>query len=108
MEPSADQAARAGSRTGEFLDLRLYIVGKLPNSARARANLEAICQKYLVDNCYKLEIVDILKDPLRAVRDKVLVTPTLVKLGTPLVMIVGDLSQEETVLRALGLQSGTW
>jgi circadian clock protein KaiB len=103
MKPSADQPVETNSMVGEFLELRLYTVGKSPNSVRARANLEAICRKHLADGCYNLEIVDVLQDPARAVHDKILVTPTLVRVAIPPVTLIGDLKDEETVLYFLGL-----
>ena len=61
----------------EVLLLRLYVAGESPNSLRAIANLQAMCREYLGSGC-RLEIVDILEDPLRLFTDGVLVTPTLV------------------------------
>ncbi len=88
------------------LVLRLYIAGHAPNSMRALANLDAICQESLRGSC-ELEVVDILDEPLRALRDGVLVTPTLLKLRPPpLVKIVGDLSERSKVLIALGVKGG--
>lgn len=85
---------------------RLYIAGEAPNSRIAIVNLEAICQECLRGH-YELESVDILQDPLRAFRDGILVTPTLVKLSPPPVCkIVGNLSERSKVLRVLGLSGG--
>jgi circadian clock protein KaiB len=62
--------------------LRLYIAGEAPNSALALANLGAIIAEY-PDERLHLEVVDILKDPRRAIADAVIVTPTLMRI-TPL------------------------
>jgi circadian clock protein KaiB len=84
--------------------LRLYIVGSAPNSVQAIANLEAICQEYLKDG-YKLEVVDILEHPRRALAEGVLVTPSLDKLSPrPTANVVGNLSDKNKVLLALGLK----
>jgi circadian clock protein KaiB len=84
--------------------LRLYIVGGAPNSVQAIANLEAICQEYLKDN-YKLEVVDILEQPRRALTEGVLVTPSLTKLSPrPAANVVGNLSDKNKVVLALGLK----
>jgi circadian clock protein KaiB len=84
--------------------LRLYIVGGAPNSVQAIANLEAICQEYLKDN-YKLEVVDILEQPRRALTEGVLVTPSLAKLSPrPAANVVGNLSDKNKVVLALGLK----
>jgi circadian clock protein KaiB len=83
--------------------MRLYISGNAPNSVRAIANLEAICQEYLKDG-YKLEIVDVFEQPIRALTDGVLVTPSLAKVApAPVANIVGNLSDRSNVLLALGI-----
>jgi circadian clock protein KaiB len=87
----------------DVLSLRLYVAGRSPNSVRALANLRAMCGEWLADDDWQLEVVDVFADPMRAVEDKILVTPTLLKLTPPLVQIVGDLSQRETVVAALDL-----
>jgi circadian clock protein KaiB len=84
--------------------LRLYIAGGAPNSVQAIANLEAICREYLKGG-HKLEVVDVLEHPQRALAEGVLVTPSLAKL-TPLpsATVVGNLSDKAKVLLALGLK----
>ncbi|CAN5245307.1 hypothetical protein BH09SUM1_BH09SUM1_10380 [soil metagenome] len=82
---------------------RLYVAGDGPHSALARANLDAICTEYLSGRC-EIEVIDVLRDPLRAMTDGVMLTPLLVKLlPAPTRKIVGTLSQREPVLLALGL-----
>ena len=82
----------------------LYIADSAPNSVRAVANLEAICKKHLKDG-FKLEIIDVLEYPLRALADGILVTPSLAKVSpSPSVKIVGNLSDKGSVLRALGIR----
>jgi circadian clock protein KaiB len=84
---------------------RLYVAGDAPNSALARRNLHAICQAYLPDR-HVIEIVDIYLEPARALADKVFMTPTLLKLAPPPPQsLVGSLSQTQTVLLALGLDT---
>jgi len=73
---------------------------------RALANLYAICRKHFPES-HRIEIVDVLKEPLRALAEAILVTPTVVKLSpAPEQQIIGNLSDEEEVLRALGLPQG--
>lgn len=82
---------------------RLYLAGGAPNSVRAFANLYAICRKYFPGS-HRIEVVDVLKEPMRALAEAILVTPTVVKLSPwPEQQIIGDLSEEEEVLLALGL-----
>lgn len=94
-------AARAGTTV---VVMRLYIANSAPNSALAVANLESICKEFLQDH-FKLEIVDVLEFPRRALADGILVTPTLTKLSpTPNAKIVGNLSDRVRVLHALGIK----
>ena len=82
---------------------RLYVAGDALNSAQARANLAALCRAHLAGR-YQIEIVDVFKEPKRALADAIFMTPTLVKLAPlPERSIVGTLSQTHTVLQALGL-----
>ena len=84
---------------------RLYVAGDAPNSAQAFANLTALCRARLTDR-HEIEIVDVFRDPKRALIDGIFMTPTLVKLApSPIQMIVGTLSQTQTVLHALGLEA---
>ena len=81
----------------------LYITDSGPNSVRAVANLEAICKEHLQGN-FRLEIIDVLQYPLRALADGVVVTPSLAKLSPlPAATVVGNLSDKSGVLRALGI-----
>ncbi|WP_373481072.1 circadian clock KaiB family protein [Geminocystis sp.] len=83
--------------------LRLYITGNSLNSQRAIANLLKLCKEEL-NNQYKVEIIDVLEEPHRAEREKILVTPTLIKqLPPPLQRIIGDLSNKERVIYGLDL-----
>jgi circadian clock protein KaiB len=82
--------------------LRLYVAGGAPNSVRAIANLAEICKQHL-RSAFTLEIIDVLKSPLRALADGVLVTPHLAKLSHPAAKIVGNLSNRVSVLAALGI-----
>ena len=88
---------------GTALLLRLFVAGEGPNSREALANLEAIRQRCLHPDDVQVEIVDVLEDPLRALEDGVLVTPTLKAYNSPPVSIVGTLRDHQKVMRALGL-----
>jgi circadian clock protein KaiB len=83
-------------------ELRLYVAGQTPKSIAALANLRRICEEHLAGQ-YKIEVIDILKEPDRAKRDEVFAVPALVrKLPEPMRKIIGDLSNTERVL--VGLQ----
>ena len=93
-----------GAELTTVVVLRLYIVGGAPNSVQAIANLAAICQEYLKDG-HRLEVVDVLKQPGRAMAEGVLVTPSLAKLSPlPTANVVGNLSDKAKVLLALGVK----
>ena len=84
---------------------RLYTAGDAPSSAQAIANLTALCRTHLRDR-HEIEIVDVFREPKRALTDGIFMTPTLVKLApSPARRIVGTLSQTQTVLQAFGTGS---
>ena len=82
---------------------RQYLSGNTPNSEQARLNLNRLCRIHLHGR-YQIEVVDVLRDPDRALRDQIYMTPSLVRLApSPVFMIVGTLSNSDSVLQALGL-----
>jgi circadian clock protein KaiB len=82
---------------------RLYIAGDTQNSVQALANLSALCEACL-PNHYEIDVVDVLREPTRALSDSIFMTPTLVKLApSPVQRIVGTLSESGRVLQVLGL-----
>jgi circadian clock protein KaiB len=84
-----------------IVHLRLYVSGNAPNSVAAIANAKAICAEHFASR-HDLEIVDLLMEPLRALPDGIIVTPTLIKLlPLPVLRIVGNLSDRHQVLLAL-------
>jgi circadian clock protein KaiB len=90
-------------RIGDSFKLRLYVAGDTPNSAQARTNLTAMCRKFLPGR-HTIEIVDVAREPNRALTDGIFMTPSLLKLApSPVRMIVGTLSHPDALLEALGL-----
>jgi circadian clock protein KaiB len=88
----------------KMLVMRLYVARDAPNSVRAIANLAEICKEYLQGR-FKLEIIDVLEFPLRALADGILVTPSLAKISpSPAAKIVGNLNDRRNVIQALGLK----
>lgn len=84
--------------------LRLYVAGHTPKSARALANLQALCEEHLAGE-YTIEVVDLVKNPQLAEGDQIVAVPTLVrKLPPPLKRIIGDLSNTEKILVGLDLR----
>jgi len=82
---------------------RLYLAGDALNSAQALANLSAFCREHLPDR-HEIEVVDVFREPKRALADSIFMTPTVIVLAPPPVRrIVGTLSHTLTMLLALGL-----
>jgi circadian clock protein KaiB len=89
---------------GNFWELRLYIAGQTPNSIAAIANLKKICEEQLQGK-YRIEVIDLLKNPQLAKGDQIVAIPTLVRrLPPPVKKIVGNLSKTERALVGLDIQ----
>ncbi|WP_428483579.1 circadian clock KaiB family protein [Rhodopila sp.] len=83
--------------------LRLFVAGSTPRSRRAIENLKQVCDQHLVGQV-DLEVIDIYQQPELAEKHQVVAVPTLVKLlPLPVRRIIGDLSEQERVLRGLEL-----
>ena len=84
------------------LVLKLYIAGQTPHAQRAIRSAQAICERRLGEaQC--LEVIDVTGQPQIAERERILATPMLIRESPlPRRRIVGDLSDVERVLAALG------
>jgi circadian clock protein KaiB len=103
---AAAQRERAKSVPAKW-DLRLYVAGQTPKSLEAFANLKRICEQHLAGQ-YRIEVVDLVKQPQLAKGDQILALPTLVrKLPEPMRKIIGTLSDADRVLVGLDLRSRT-
>lgn len=86
-------------------ELRLYIAGETAKALAAFSNLERLCEEHLKGQ-YRIEVIDLLKNPTLARGDQILAVPTLVrKLPAPVKKIIGDLSNAERVLVGLDLRA---
>lgn len=84
--------------------LRLYVAGQTQNSLTAFDNLKKICEKH-IDCRYRIEVIDLLKNPQLAKDHQIIAVPTLIrKLPTPVKKIIGNLSNTEKVLVGLDLR----
>lgn len=101
-----DDEEGAVPATGEeFWDLRLYVAGQTPKSMSAVANLKRLCEEHLAGR-YRIEVIDLVKNPQLARSDQILAIPTLVRrLPEPMRKIIGDLSNQERVLVGLDVQA---
>lgn len=85
--------------------LRLYVAGQTPKSLVALANLKRICEEHLAHS-YRLEVIDLVKQPQLAAGDQIVAVPTLVRrLPPPIKRIVGDLSNTERVIVGMDLRN---
>jgi circadian clock protein KaiB len=95
---------RDGTRRADEWILRLYVAGESARSTAALRNLETICERHLAGR-YRIEVIDLLKQPLLARGDQIVALPTLVRhLPPPVKKIIGDLSNEDRVLVGLDLR----
>jgi circadian clock protein KaiB len=97
---------QVGAEPGDdgIFELKLYVAGQTPKSKAALENLRKICEEHLRGR-YRLEVVDLARNPALARTDKILAIPTLVRsLPTPISRIIGDLSDEEQVLMGLNVR----
>jgi circadian clock protein KaiB len=85
--------------------LRLYVAGQTQKSITAFANLKKICEEHLAGK-YRIEVIDLLKNPQLAKGDQIIAIPTLIKkLPEPLKKIIGDMADTERVLVGLDIRS---
>jgi circadian clock protein KaiB len=80
----------------------LYVAGQAPRYEAAHLHLKKLCEENFAGN-YVIEIVDLLEHPEQARTDNVIAIPMLVRVSPePAIRIIGDLSDTQKVLNALG------
>lgn len=90
-------------RGAERYVLRLFVTGMTPRSTEAIDAIKAVCEEHLRGR-YSLEVIDIYEHPELARSSQILAVPTLVKLlPLPLRRLIGDLTDQQRVLRGLDL-----
>jgi len=93
-----------GNASPDVYVLRLYVAGQTPKSLAAITNLKRICDEHLPGR-HQTEVIDLLQNPQLARKDQILAIPTLVRhQPLPVHKIIGDLSDTERALIALGLR----
>jgi circadian clock protein KaiB len=94
----------SAGHVAEHYRFRLYVAGTSLNSVLAIRNIRRICRTALKGRC-EFEVIDLYQQPELAARDRILVAPTLVKsYPLPRHVMVGDLSDVNQVLRAIGVR----
>ncbi|GAB4495103.1 MAG: hypothetical protein OHK0052_01770 [Anaerolineales bacterium] len=87
------------------LRFTLYIAGQSPPSIAARENLTRLCAAVAHTVC-EITVIDVFAEPEQAESARILATPTLIKhFPLPERRIIGDLTDFDKVLRALGLEN---
>jgi len=98
-----NSAEKFSENPANFYKLCLYITGMTPICRKAIENIKTICDTHLLDN-YELEIIDMYQDPLLAIEDQIIASPTLVKkFPLPIKKLIGNLSDTGKILKALDL-----
>lgn len=83
--------------------LRLFVTGATPGCSRAIASIKMFCDRFLKGR-YSLEVIDVYQQPELADQQRILATPTLVRMHPlPFRRLVGNLSDPERLSAALGL-----
>ena len=84
--------------------VRLYIVGKTKRAEDTVNQLHDLFQGEWCDK-YSLEVIDVMDNPGLAEQDRVIATPTLIKISPkPARRIIGDLNRSDMILHSLGLE----
>jgi circadian clock protein KaiB len=86
-----------------WYDLALFVSGASDLSAKAIADARGLCDTHLSGRSH-LSVIDVRDDPAAVLSSQVLATPTIVRrMPVPVRKLVGDLSDPDKVLQALGI-----
>lgn len=82
---------------------RIFVAGDSLRSQRAVEDLRGLC-KARVGDAAEIDVVDVLVQPQRAEEDRVMATPTVLRLSPPPARrVIGDLADFALAAAALGL-----
>lgn len=103
QDSNTDDVFSNWQKEDEFYTLRLFVTGTSSISVRAISNIKRICEEHLQGR-YELEIIDVYQQPQLVKSEDITAVPMLVKkLPLPKKRMVGDMSDENKVLKGLGL-----
>ena len=98
------RASDSHRQPAKLWQLRLYVTDSTSRSLTAFANLKKLCESQL-KGCYRITVIDLLKQPQLAKGDQILAVPTVVRrLPKPVRTIIGNLSNADRVLIGLDLR----
>jgi len=96
----------AGSKKDGIPVFQLYVTGASPNSSRAISNLKVLFEKYIKGG-YQLQVIDVYQQPQIAETVDIIALPLLIrKLPLPERRLIGDMSNEQKILKSFGLNAG--
>jgi hypothetical protein len=79
------------------------VAGGAPPSETARSKLSALLQDLRLEDL-AVDVIDVLEQPDRALKDQIFVTPTLIRhQDSGRKVLIGDLRDETVLKRFLGL-----
>lgn len=83
--------------------LKLFVSGESARTRRVIDSIRRVCETEL-SGSFSLQVIDVLHQPELAAQERIVATPTLVKVSpSPARRVVGDLSNAENVLIGLDL-----
>lgn len=107
MSSPGTAPAQEGEPTAVRLQLTLFISGTSPASIHTAQRLRDLCDQHFPAG-YDLAIVDIYQQPEVVASRGVLAVPTLIKeLPLPVQVLIGDFTDKQRVLAALGIPIAT-
>jgi circadian clock protein KaiB len=95
------QQSQETSESSDVWAFRLYVAHQSHKSIIAFANLKDLCEKHF-NAPWKIDVIDVCKNPVMARKDQILAIPTLVRMfPQPARRVIGDLSNTNRVLASL-------
>jgi circadian clock protein KaiB len=108
MDPAEDRKNQMKKKVipefiaADTLILQLYVSGMTTKSMEAIENIKYLSEQ--INDKFKLEIIDIYKNPEVAAEQHIVFSPSLVKQSPlPRKILIGTLSDTEKVVKALGV-----
>ncbi len=88
----------------EKYELKVYVAGITPDNQAAIVNFKKQLEKSLGADAYSLLVVDVLENPELAEMEKIMATPTVVRLmPAPIKKLIMDLGNSKSMLISLDL-----
>jgi circadian clock protein KaiB len=96
--------ASGDSEDRERVLLRLYLSNRSANGSAVAQAFRAAAGR-LPAGSVEMEVIDVFAEPAKAQSDRIIATPTLIKVHPqPELRLIGSIGDEEAILRYLGLR----